>query len=335
MDWIFPAYNYTERRLVNFRVRDIFTGSYKTAFNEFITFYAPDVIAPYALTYPRLKERRLRICRFCKKSAPEVTFKKVAHVIPEFLGNKYLVHDIECDACNLKFAKYEDSFANSLGLLRTADGIRGKKGIPKFKDKGLIAFAEKNENGEHAIILQSLTAGNTKYDEESKTITLQATKAPYVPLHVMKTLFKIGYSVLLEGELSEYSHLDKIINTSTFDDKLQQYCKVLVCTFPHHVGNPFVVTFKKRTEFRAINIPSKIVLLYFGRFMYEFVLLNSSDDFMIKKEGQGKIIYAPSYWDEANGEAVYRTVDFSSSEVLRETEELVFTFETEPIVKEL
>lgn len=330
-NWLFPTYNFTEKRLINFRIPDIFTGSFKTAFEEFLTYYVPDVIAPYATKYPKLIARKFRVCRFCKKTSSTVTFRKEAHVIPEFLGNRYLIHDIECDECNSRFSKYEDSFANSLGLLRTADGMKGKQGVPKFKDKGLIAFDKTNEKGESAIYIQSLSSDNLKYNEQSKTITFQTTKVPYVPLHVIKVLFKIGYSVLSDKELPEYFHLEKIINTDELDQKLQDYCKVSIFTFSHFIGNPFLITFKKKAEYQNTNIPTKVVLLYFGRYMYEYILLNSTDDFMIKKGGIGKVIYAPPYWDQKNGSVIQKIVDFSSTETFVEKEELFFIFETEPI----
>ena len=34
------------------------------------------------------RERGVRTCRFCKKSRPETSFKKTAHVTPCFTGNK-------------------------------------------------------------------------------------------------------------------------------------------------------------------------------------------------------------------------------------------------------
>ena len=49
-----------------------------------------------------------RICRFYGKKYPFVTFRNDAHIFPEFLANKYLVSDFECDDCNAKFGGYED-----------------------------------------------------------------------------------------------------------------------------------------------------------------------------------------------------------------------------------
>jgi hypothetical protein len=43
-----------------------------------------------------LGDKKKRVCRFCGKSPPDVTFKKVAHAIPELLGNKSIESAYEC-----------------------------------------------------------------------------------------------------------------------------------------------------------------------------------------------------------------------------------------------
>ncbi len=327
MEWIFPTYNYTEKKFVNFRIENIYSGVYLAAFEEFIQFYAPDVVAPYATKYPPVKPRKKRVCRFCKKGFPDTLFRNNAHVIPQFLGNRYLIHNIECDACNLKFGVYETSFADSIGLLRTTDILEGHRNIPKFKNDGLVAYSEKDELGNHKILIEASDPKKAIYNEKEDSIIFRTKKTPYVPLHIMKVLFKIGYSLLGEDELVDYPHLEKIINTSDLDNKLQEYCKVLVFTFPNYFCNPFSITFKKREEFKDFRLPTKIVLVYFGRFMYEFVLLNSSDTFMIKKGETGRVLYTPPYWDINNGMPSQKIIDFSSPQVQYEEEEHLFTFD--------
>jgi len=73
-------------------------------------------------------------CRFCKLMTP-VTFNNVAHIIPDFMGNRYVSSNFECDACNSLFSRYESSLANFLGLSRTVSQIPGKAGkIPSYED---------------------------------------------------------------------------------------------------------------------------------------------------------------------------------------------------------
>jgi hypothetical protein len=73
-------------------------------------------------------------CRFCRKTAPQVTFRKEAHAIPEALGNKSLFSHYECDACNQKFgAGIQDSFGKWSKPMRMMTRIRGKSGVPTLK----------------------------------------------------------------------------------------------------------------------------------------------------------------------------------------------------------
>lgn len=48
-------------------------------------------------------DKQKRVCRYCHRSMPEVSFKKVAHTISEALGNKSIKTNDECDECNQFF----------------------------------------------------------------------------------------------------------------------------------------------------------------------------------------------------------------------------------------
>ena len=79
-----------------------------------------------------------RVCRFCGKTEPDVTFANKAHAIPEFLVNKSLFSMNECDICNKYVADHaEVDLANWLGPLRTAMQMFGKKGVPTYDAKGI------------------------------------------------------------------------------------------------------------------------------------------------------------------------------------------------------
>ncbi|MBD0333507.1 MAG: hypothetical protein ICV66_12725 [Chitinophagaceae bacterium] len=327
MEWLFPVYNYTEKRLVNFRISDIFSDSYRNAFEEFIHYYVPDLIATVPDRIPKLKPRHERVCRFCKRDATQVKFRKDAHVIPQITGNKFLIHNSECDECNARFSLFETSFAEHIGMFRTTDGLMGQRGIPKFKNQGLSAYSEKDETGKYNIFIEAALSDKAIRNEKDDTIIFKTTKGPFTPLFVMKTLFKIGYSLLHESEIDNYYHINRILNTSEFDNKLYNYCNVLAFTFSKSITKPFVVTYRRRQEFADEPIPSKIVMLYFGRFMYEFVLLNSKDDFMIRKDGKARILYCPPYWNKNDETPTQRLIDFSSPVPTRQEESFLFRFD--------
>ncbi|NHZ46308.1 HNH endonuclease [Cupidesulfovibrio liaohensis] len=78
------------------------------------------------------------VCRYCKKSAPDVSFKNTAHTIPMSLGNINLVSGDECDECNHYFGNtLENCLGNFTIVERAIFGIKGRKRLPtrgfKFK----------------------------------------------------------------------------------------------------------------------------------------------------------------------------------------------------------
>ncbi len=123
------------------RISTTFIGTaiekYRREYEEFDSAYKIKRIAfSRRDILPGLKPRKERVCRFCGKSSTETTFRRVAHLLPELIGNKHLRSDFECDTCNGFFNKHENDLANFLGISRSIGGIQGKNGIPTFKSTG-------------------------------------------------------------------------------------------------------------------------------------------------------------------------------------------------------
>jgi len=73
-----------------------------------------------------LKENR--VCRFCKKKQPDVTFSNEAHAISEALGNKTLFINEECNTCNEIFdKKIERDIISYLGYPQNIFWNQGQK----------------------------------------------------------------------------------------------------------------------------------------------------------------------------------------------------------------
>ena len=65
------------------------------------------------------------------------TFKHDALAIPEFLGNKRIFANYECDSCNQFFGSgIETDLGNWTKPSRTFARIRGKRGVPSIKEGG-------------------------------------------------------------------------------------------------------------------------------------------------------------------------------------------------------
>lgn len=129
----FNVTDYSNRTPIIFTYNNPFTGNIGKAFDSFHEVNELDLIVRHLDKKPKLMPPKERACRFCIQEYPNVTFRKEAHVIPQLLGNKNIIHDCECDSCNILFGTYEDSFSKFLGMHRTTDFIKGQEGIPSFK----------------------------------------------------------------------------------------------------------------------------------------------------------------------------------------------------------
>lgn len=222
-----------------------------------------------------------RICRFCKKGTLEVKFKKDAHVIPEFMGNHNLLSYFECDACNELFAKYEDSFANLIGISRTISQIEGKKNkIPKYKDPQTGLEMIVNDLGIQLTSLVSHEAFNI--DRESKKLIIKTTRPGYIPIHIPKIFIKIGFCMLLDDELSDFETTRKfIINTKNEDRFLD--CNLLrifgysIPGPPIHT-KPFIQLYRKKLDSKSDDIPLYQLILYYANYQFQMTLPFGKED---------------------------------------------------------
>lgn len=70
-----------------------------------------------------------RSCRFCKLRV--TTFQNKSHAIPEFLGNKSIFTDDECDQCNAYFGNYIEPELHKFIPQGWFTRIQGKKGYAR------------------------------------------------------------------------------------------------------------------------------------------------------------------------------------------------------------
>ena len=325
----FNIYNYTSRQQEQFIYDNPFDSGWGKAFNYFHQFYEPIVTAHVPASKMRLSRPAIKTCLFCGRTDSETKFKKTAHVIPELLGNQFLVHHSECDACNLKFGVYESSLANYIGMMRTADGMKGKNGIPTYisKDEKLKLTYEVTKKGERFISVYD----NRETDDrlpDGKSVYIRSSKAPYIPLHVMKSFYKMAYNVLPEISMSDHKLTLDIVTTEYYDTKLASYAYAMKFTLPQIAETPCLVLFQKKKEFRDTFIPSTIATLHFGRFIYEYIVPNNNDVFLYEPGGKGEIIFCPAFYQGDQREVKVAKVDLSSPDKkYNESDDTVFTFD--------
>ncbi len=220
-----------------------------------------------------LEPKSPRVCRFCKRTNNEVTFKNDAHVLPQFLGNRNLLSYFECDECNALFGMYEQSFANLFGGSITFAGIKGKsKKVPKFGDDktGLkVSFCETRTQ-------ITMPAGNdqVEVDLENKSIKVKA-KRSYVPIHIPKTLIKIGLCMLQPEDVDDYDFARRFILDSTMDSRFEGNRMLRVSGYfipgPSKFPKPFAQLYKKKPN-QAKSFPSRQLILGFANNYLQIML---------------------------------------------------------------
>lgn len=277
-------------------------------------------------------EKSERKCRFCQKKSPEVTFKNDAHVIPQLMGNVHLLSYFECDACNSLFSKYEDSFANFIGIHRTVHAFLSKKKVPKFKNNqtGLVITTQDNklftkvdgDLGDEVVI-----------DDEAKTMTINAVRPSYIPMHIPKVLLKIGFCMLQEHELKDYELLRLFLSGSDYDSKFEgnTYLSAFAYVFP---GPPLIkpkaLLYNKKSAHTSTLAPQKHLIIHFSNFVFQICLpYNEKDNGMIGQTGSFHIypLLMDKEFIEKNGEASEFYTDFSSAQKrVGEKHSLKFSF---------
>lgn len=232
-------------------------------------------------------------CRFCNKSEPEVKFTTLAHVIPQFMGNKNLVSHFECDNCNALFSKYEGSFANFIGISRTFAQIKGQtKKVPKYKDPktGLEVFI-----GDTSVQMSIIEGKEViKIDEENKTMDILTQRPGYIPIHIPKTIIKMGLSMLPFEELYNYDFARKFIVQSDKDEVFKDFKLLNIYVYfipgPPKFSTPFVQLYKRKQS-TEILCPERQVILYYANYCFQMVLPFADSD----KNMQGKDIKLPLF----------------------------------------
>ncbi|RSK45512.1 HNH endonuclease [Hymenobacter rigui] len=266
-----------------------------------------------------------RICRFCGKSEPEVSFRKDAHVMPDFMGNRNILSHFECDTCNALFAKYEDSFANYLGLARTFNQIKGKnRKVPKFKDNKTGLEVSMEAEGLHIKTIQGQDP--LVIDEATNSAQLITTRPSYVPIHLVKLLLKMALCLLDESEVDDYRWAREFITSEVHDEAAQGMG--ILSVMIHSVSGPpvFPAPFAQlytRNASAPAEIPEKMFVLYYANYYFQLALPFSRVD---KVRFLGitpplQSIDLPVFplligetWLAEYGPATFRRVDFTSNQ---------------------
>lgn len=189
-----------------------------------------DVASYYPLVANKkihLGDRTTKVCRFCGKSPPEVSFRSVAHALPELIGNKSIISHYECDTCNAHFARYvEDHLGKLLSATSSLTMIRSKGGVSSYKTRaGKSRIDVKNG----VIEMQNyLTDNIVDLRPDENAFVVNAETQPFVPIAVFKCFSKMALSVMPETDVPDYQHTIKwVLNNDHAVDA--EHLKWLTC----------------------------------------------------------------------------------------------------------
>ena len=227
-----------------------------------------------------LGDKQNRVCRFCGKSAPEVTFKKGAHAIPELLGNKSIESFYECDTCNNMFGRgIENDLGNWSKPMRTFARIRGKSGVPTLKKGGdTPGWRIEYDNTSGFDITSYEDDPLYDIDETIKKITFKLKRDPYTPVAVLKAFMKIGLTLLPEAEAGNFPHLMAWVRDPDHSRLFAEKCPVLYTFQPGPMPNDLIVALVLRRKPHVTEYPYAYFVLGYGNEVFQVQLPSQKYD---------------------------------------------------------
>ena len=276
-----------------------------------------------------------RKCRFCGKNAEETTFRMVAHALPEFIGNKTLIANDECDICNERFSRtVEDHMAKFLQPYLTIGLIRGKKGVPSFKDKKKLVRIEAKSS--ELEIHQSPHDEVIQFKLDREQFNIELPMQPHTPVAVYKCLTKMAISIMPEEELNNFRDAIDWINAETHTsksfeglDSSLKFCLLRVT--PGSMPYRGMHTFLLKRKLETTPVPYIIYVVAFGNLLLQIIIPSPQKDEILdgKQVGMGcyPVPFDPKYNSYEHTQP--KVIDLSSSEVAQNgIFNLLMAFET-------
>lgn len=265
-------FNYIDTRNQKLPEKD-FIDSYNNINTEHFSVFGPvmdhyhiDIASSDTRTHIGESDRSGRVCRFCGKSttAPGVTFRKVAHAIPEALGNKGLVLNEECDACNELFGKtIEPDLISYFNFHRVFWAIKGKNGVPKIKFKnGCIAHKE----GRIEIGFKPGLGENATFD--LKQVTLHSHDR-IATANIYKSLCKIALSVIDADKLRYFGRTISWLLAE--EDQPKVLPRVAVLSAPQmRVESPQILLYERQSA--MVDLPHLVAEFKLKTVVFVFIV---------------------------------------------------------------
>lgn len=154
-----------------------------------------------------------RICRFCRE--PSKKYKKIAHAIPEAIGNKILICDDECDDCNQDLEPIEKNFTLLMDFRRAMYRIARKNSNECATIYGKNYTIAPDDKGNPILyIKESEQAKGLRLPDGNVLFTFHHSES-VVDQNIYRALVKMVIDVCSSNRLSYFQKtIDWIMNTN-------------------------------------------------------------------------------------------------------------------------
>lgn len=263
-----------------------------------------------------------RTCRFCGRTEPEVTFKKVAHAIPHFIGNRTLKSLYECDDCNGNvFSPMESQFSQFMSIYHTFYHVSKGGKVPTFRNNSKEKSKIVVDGGSIKIDCVEGEDLVPEIDKKKHTFKIKA-KRSYVPQSVYKIFIKMALSIMPEAEMMHFkTTLEWLMGKKEF-----AYNLMLIERRYDGLMNPFgfdsCMLFKRKDDHRD-NVPAYIFGLAYYNFFFETYIPLCDEDRDL--DGKVEIPFIPTPLDYDGCKFSKMVHDLSSTEKVSK-EDVVQTF---------
>ena len=246
------------------------------------------------------KDPSNKLCRFCTKAYPNVSFDSAPHIVPELFGRNNITSNFECDSCNQKFQKFESDTSTMIQHYLALLNIKTKNGIPIFQSK-------KNPD-EYSTTLKSINNNRNlnfgtnltdfEFNDEEKSLTVNFRTRNFRPYSVYKIFLKMGISLLTENELQTNNHyLDFLNSEDPITNGMQNWTVYRYMLKTKYHLTPKVNLYKaKETLIEGVEFPEYTLLVNFANIIFQFFLPISKKNMEEhKKENHLRLELFPSF----------------------------------------
>lgn len=295
---------------------DLLRKTYKRFLDSFELEKAIDTNTFERKTYLDSKSNP-QYCRFCNRYFPEVSFKTDSHLIPQFLGSKYLLSHFECDNCNSHFKSYENDFANFIGVIRSIAGITGKSRNPKLSTDKLKIFQEEDKT------IRFVSADIVKAIENGdKQIMIPAVKNKFTPINVYRAILKIALGLIEESEVNNFRSAFEFLlsDDDIYYNKVKNSMTIMriFVPGPSVLESPHVHLWKRKSL--EIEMPEKLAVIHVKNLKYIIPIpLNKNDNHLKGKSLEVPMcpIILPDTYVKKYGNFQFEAIDLSGKEVIK------------------